>query len=263
MTPNRSTPVQSILKLMDRLAAPLFFLMILIVWEASCRIFSIPSYILPSPAAILMAGMKVEPTVWLGHIWATLRVALAGYFVAIAVSIPLAVLLAGSRLLSRTVFPTLIVIQSTPVVAIAPILVVTMGANAGARILITFLISFFPIVVASITGLQAVPSELIELSRSLRAPRSREIRQIRLPYAMPYIFSALKVSTTLSVIGAVVAELVAANQGLGYFIAYSMSMFRVPAAFAGLVLLVLLSLAFFRGIVLAQKLIAPWSLKTS
>lgn len=246
---------------LDLLAAPLFFAALLAVWEIACRAFAIPSFLLPSPGAILRAGLDTQAGVWLGHIWSTLRVALAGYVLAIAVSIPLAVMLTGSRLLSKTVYPLLIVIQSTPVVAIAPILVVMLGANDAPRIAITFLISFFPIVVSSVTGLLAVPAELIELSRSLRSGRWREVTQIRLPYSMPYVFSALKVSTTLSIIGAVVAELVAADRGLGYFIAYSTSMFRIPAAFAGLVLLVILSLIFFQAVVLVQKWLAPWSLK--
>lgn len=245
---------------LDRWTAPLFFVCLVAVWELCCRLFAIPSFLLPSPTEIVMAMTTLPLGLWVTHICATLKVALAGYLMAIAVSIPLAVILAGSRFLSKTLFPLLIVIQSTPVVAIAPILVVTMGANDGARILITFLISFFPIVVSTITGLLAAPEELIELSRSLRAGRRREVVQIRLPYATPYIFAALKVSTTLSIIGAVVAELVAANQGLGYLIAYSMSMFRVPTAFAGLLVLIILSLSFFQLIVLIQKLRFPWSL---
>lgn len=253
---------RKILALADFLAAPIFFSALIAFWELSCRLFSIPSFLLPAPSAILAAGIGIDIGIWMGHIWSTLRVALTGYAIAIIVSIPLAVMLAGSRLMSRTVYPLLIIVQSTPVVAIAPILVVTLGANDAPRILITFLITFFPIVVSSVTGLLAVPEELIELSRSLRAGRWRETTQIRLPFAMPFIFSALKVSTTLSIIGAVVSELVAADKGLGYFIAFSTSMFRIPTAFSALFVLVALSLAFFQTVVLAQRLIAPWSVSS-
>ncbi|KQO73580.1 ABC transporter permease subunit [Methylobacterium sp. Leaf89] len=139
----------------------------------------------------------------------------------------------------------------------------TMGPNDGARILITFLIAFFPIVVVTITGLLATPEELVELSRSLRAGRYREVTQIRLPFAMPYIFSALRASMTLAIVGAVVAELVAADRGLGFFIAYSTSMFRIPAAFAGLGLLIVISLSLFQLVPEVQPLAAPWSLPKS
>jgi NitT/TauT family transport system permease protein len=199
----------------------------------------------------------------LGHIWATLRVALMGYLLAIAISVPLAVALASSRLLSRTLYPILIVVQSTPIVAIAPIIIVTLGASDLPRVVITFLIAFFPIVVSTVTGLLSTPDELVELSRSLRAGRAREILHVRLPFALPHLFSALKISSTLAVIGAVVAEFVAAERGLGFFIAFSTSFFKIPNAFAGLVVLVAISLVLFRLVGLAQSFLAPWSLPKS
>jgi NitT/TauT family transport system permease protein len=186
-----------------------------------------------------------------------------GYALAILVSVPLAVGLASSRLLSRTLYPMLVVVQSTPIVAVAPIIVVTLGASDLPRVVITFLIAFFPIVVSTVTGLLATPDELVELSRSLRAGRTREILHVRLPFALPYLFSALKISTTLAVVGAVVAEFVAAEKGLGFFIAFSTSFFKIPQAFAGLVVLVAISLILFRLVTLVQKVFAPWSLPKS
>ncbi len=252
-----------VLVLLDRLVPAAAFAVLLIIWEAATRIFAVPSYLLPAPSAIFLAGIDLPLSLWAGHIWATLRVALAGFLVAVAVSIPLAVALTNSRLLSRTLYPILIIIQSTPIVAIAPIIVVTLGASDLPRIVITFLITFFPIVVTTSTGMMATPEELIELSRSLRAPRIREILHIRLPFAVPYIFRALKISTTLAVIGAVVAEFVAAERGLGFFIMYSTSFFKIPQAFSGLVVLVALTLALFRLCGAAQSWLFPWSLPKS
>jgi NitT/TauT family transport system permease protein len=247
----------------DRLAPPLAFLALIAIWEIACRFFHIPSFLLPSPSAIVAAGFDIPLSVWLGHISATLRVALMGYAAAIVVSIPLAVALVSSRFLSRTLYPILVVVQSTPIVAVAPIIVVTLGASDLPRVVITFLITFFPIIVSTVTGLLATPEELIELSRSLRAGRAREMMHIRLPFAVPYIFSALKISTTLAVIGAVVAEFVAAERGLGFFIAFSTSFFKIPQAFAGLVVLVALSLILFRSCAVAQRRLIPWSLPRS
>ncbi len=252
-----------VLVMLDRNAPWLAAVGLLLVWEGAARLFAIPSYLLPTPSAIVQAGLAIPPLTWLGNIWATLRVVLMGYALAVAVSIPLAVALASSKLLSRTLYPMLVVVQSTPIVAIAPIIVVTLGASDLPRVFITFLITFFPIVVSTVTGLQSTPEELIELSRSLRAGRRREILHIRLPFAVPHIFSALKISTTLAVIGAVVAEFVAAEKGLGYFIAFSTSNFRIPAAFAGLVVLVAISLGLFRGVILVQRVFIPWSLPKS
>jgi NitT/TauT family transport system permease protein len=247
----------------DRLAPTAAFVVLVVIWEAACRLFAIPSFLLPSPSAIVKAGLEISAAQWLGHVGATLRVALMGYAVAIVVSIPLAVALVNWRLLSRTLYPILVIIQSTPIVAVAPIIVVTLGASDLPRVVITFLIAFFPIVVSTVTGLMATPEELIELSRSLRAGRAREMLHIRLPFAVPYIFSALKISVTLAIIGAVVAEFVAAERGLGFFIMFSTSFFKIPQAFAGLAILVALSLALFHLCTLAQRWFVPWSLPKS
>ncbi len=238
----------------------LSFVAILIIWELAARVFAIPSYILPAPTRILQGFSAVSAERWLEHVWATLRIALSGFGFAIVLSLPIAVGLAKSRLLSRALYPLLVVIQSVPVVAVAPIIIVVLGTGDAARIVITFMIAFFPLVVSMTTGLMATPPELIELSRSLRAPAYRQITQIRLPYAVPYIFSGLKISITLAVIGAVVSEFVAAQVGIGYFIQFSTSMFKLPQAWAGLVLLVALSLILFQAVSLAQRLLFPWSL---
>lgn len=249
--------------LLDRYAPPLAFAGLILLWEGAVRLFAVPSFLLPAPSAIVQALLATPFSVWIGHVWATLRVALMGYALATAVSVPLAVALASSRFLSRTLYPILVVIQSTPIVAIAPIIVVTLGASDLPRVVITFLIAFFPIVVSTVTGLLSTPEELVELSRSLKAGRTREILHVRLPFALPHLFSALKISTTLAVVGAVVAEFVAAEKGLGFFIAFSTSFFKIPTAFAGLVVLVTISLVLFRLVGIVQKTLAPWSLPKS
>ncbi|MBR0558034.1 ABC transporter permease [Ciceribacter sp. L1K23] len=240
------------------------FALIVILWEASTHIFAIPTFILPAPSRILMTGFgDIDALRWLDHVWATLRVALMGYFLSIVIALPIAVVLTRSKMLSDALYPILVVVQSTPIVAVAPIIIVVLGTGDAPRIVITCLITFFPLVVSTATGLLATPPELIELSKSLRAPTHREITQIRLPYAIPYIFSALKISVTLSVIGAVVAEFVAAEKGLGYFIQFSTSFFKLPQAWAGLAVLVLMSLLLFQLVSLVQRLFFPWSLPQS
>ncbi|TYC49423.1 ABC transporter permease [Rhodobacterales bacterium] len=238
----------------------LTFIILLIVWEAGTRLFSVPSYVLPAPSRIMLGFETVSAARWFEHVWATLRVALMGYAVSFAISLPIAVGLAKSRLMSGAFYPLLVVIQSVPVVAVAPIIIVVLGTGDAPRVVITFMISFFPLVVSMTTGLAATPPELIELSRSLRAPSLREITQIRLPYATPYIFSGMKISITLSVIGAVVSEFVAADKGIGYFIQFSTSMFKLPQAWAGLVILVVMSLVLFQIVSMTQRIFFPWSL---
>ena len=253
------TLTRRILMLANRFAPALAFAGLLIVWEVGCRLFKVPVFLLPAPSMIVQGAMEQSVSIWATNIWATLRVALMGYALAIVISIPLAVALASSKVLSRTLYPMIIVVHSTPIVAIAPIIVVTLGASDLPRVVITFLITFFPIVVTTTTGLLATPEELIELSRSLRADRAREMFHIRLPFALPYIFSALKISTTLAVVGAVVAEFVAAEHGLGYFIQFATSFFKINQSFVALINLVVLSLSFFGIVSGLQRVVAPWS----
>ncbi|MDG3086243.1 ABC transporter permease [Vibrio hannami] len=240
---------------------PTITLLLLIpFWELVCKGASIPSYILPAPSDVFNAFVGVDGARWIKHLWATLYIAILGFVISIAVSIPIAILMVRSEYLNKTIYPLLVVIQSTPVVAIAPLLIVILGTGDAPRLAITFLITFFPLVVAATTGMQATPKELIELSQSLRAKPSREIWQIRLPYAIPYIFSGLKVAITLAIIGAVIAEFVAAEEGLGYFIQFSTSYFKIPQAFASLFVLSVISLVLFHSIKLIQKTFFSWSL---
>ena len=247
-------------KWIDRAAPVLTFATMLAIWEVVCRALAVPSFLLPTPSSIVVAAFAFDVAQWWAHLAATLEVTLIGFIISILVSVPIAIALTNSRFLSRTLLPLLVVVQSTPIVAVAPIIVVTLGAGLLPRVVITFLITLFPLVISTATGLQATPPELIELSRSLRASRAREYWQIRLPFAVPYIFSALKVGITLSVIGAVIAEFVAAEKGLGYMILFSTSSFKVPQAFAALAILVTASLLLFQFVVVIQRQFFRWSI---
>ena len=249
--------------LIQRHASLLVFLIVLLIWEFICRFAQVPEYIFPAPSVIWSAAAELGATRWLEHAMATLEVALVGYAVAIALAIPLAIAITRSQVLSRIIMPWLVVIQSTPIVAVAPIIVVTLGAGMLPRVVITTLIAFFPLVVSTALGLASVPAELVELSRSLRATTSRQYWQIRMPFAVPYVFSALKVSITLAIVGAVVAEFVAAEKGLGYLILFATSSFKVPVAFAALGLLVLCSLTLYAIVQQLHKRLFPWSQSTA
>lgn len=245
---------------MFRFAPVIFFAAIVVLWELICQIGEVPNYILPAPSEIIRAFFDVEFSRWMMHLWATLRVALMGFGLSILIALPLSIAMVRSKLLSRTIYPALIVIQSTPIVAVAPLIIVLLGTDDPSRVLITCLITFFPIVVSTTTGMLETPPEMIELSQSLRAPQYRETWQIRIPYAIPHIFSGLRISITLSIIGAVVAEFVAAEQGLGYFIQFSTSFFKIPQAFAGLIFLSVTSLLLFKTVQWVQIWWFPWSL---
>jgi NitT/TauT family transport system permease protein len=245
---------------LDRFGAVVSLLLVLVLWESSVAVFDIPAFVLPPPSQIVEAAGTISTLQWVSHSVATLKVVLIGFVAATMVSIPLAVAISSSRVASSLIMPVLIAIKATPVVAIAPIIIVVLGTGDVPRVLITFLIAFFPIVVSATTGLALAPPELIGLSRSLRATGWRELWDIRLPFAVPHIFAGLKVSSTLVVTGAVVGEFVAAEKGLGYMVLYATSNFEVATAFVCLGLLVSFSLALFTCVGSVQGRLFPWSM---
>lgn len=228
------------------------------VWEASVHLFAIPVYLLPAPSAIWVDCIAIAGTIW-GHTVATLHTVIVGFIVSVAISLPLAVALTSSRLVANAIYPLLVLTQAIPKVALAPILVVLLGANELPRIVVTFLVAFFPLVINMATGLLSVPPELIELSRSYKASKMQELWRIRIPYAIPFIFSGLKVAIALSVVGAVVGEFVNADKGLGYLIVSSTAFFQVPVAFGALILLSVMGIVLFQAVVVAERVFFPWS----
>lgn len=229
-----------------------------VVWEASVRFFGIREFLLPAPSAIWTTTLEVWPTV-LNHTLATLVTVLLGFAASVAISLPLAMLIASSRAVSAAIYPLLVVTQSIPKVALAPILIVALGANELPRVIVTFLVAFFPLVVSSVAGLLATPPELIELGRACRAGRVQELLRIRLPFAVPFVFGGLKVAAALSVVGAVVAEFVGADAGLGYLIQTSMAFFRTPLAFSAVVILAIMGIVLFQAVALIERIFFPWS----
>ncbi|MBV1796503.1 ABC transporter permease [Siccirubricoccus sp. G192] len=241
-------------------AAPglLAVILLFLIWEAVCRLFGIREFLLPTPSAIFSASIAAWPLL-LWHAWATFLTVLWGFFASVAISLPLAMLIASSPAVSAAIYPLLVITQSIPKVALAPILIIALGANELPRIIVTFLVAFFPLVVGTVAGLLATPPELIELGRACRAGRMQELLRIRLPFAIPFVFGGLKVAAALAVVGAVVAEFVGADAGLGYLIQTSMAFFRTPLAFAAVVALAIMGILMFQAVSLTERLLFPWS----
>lgn len=236
----------------------LAFALLLAVWEAAVLAFEIPVFLLPAPSRIWVDSAD-NAAVLMGHTIATLRTVLLGFLVSVVVSLPLAVLLTSSVYAANAIYPLLVLTQSIPKVALAPILVILLGTNELPRIVVTFLVAFFPLVIAVATGLFTVPKDLVELGRSYRGSWLQILWRIRLPYAVPMIFSGLKVAITLAVVGAVVGEFVNADAGLGYFIITSTAFFNVPLAYAALIILSIMGIVLFQLVVLIERRFFPWS----
>ncbi|MFC3677721.1 ABC transporter permease [Ferrovibrio xuzhouensis] len=257
LAPMRRRP--SLLRRTQEIWLPVVVIAVLVMlWEIACRVFAVPGYLLPSPSAIWAETWQMRKQV-LVHGEATLITVLAGFLVSVAISLPLAVALTASRTIANAIYPVLILTQSIPKVALAPILVVLLGANELPRIVITFLIAFFPLVLSCAAGLLAVPPELMELGRACKASRWQELTRIRLPFAMPFVFSGLKAAIALAVVGAVVAEFVNADRGLGYMIISATAFFKVPLAWGALILLSIMGIVLFQVVVVIERILVPWS----
>ena len=241
------------------LVPTLVFVALLTIWETGVRTFNVPSFILPAPSVIVRDTYGVGWALF-GHAQATLTTVVGGYLCAILISFPLAVAISSSAVLSNAIYPLLVVKQSIPTVALAPILTVLHGTGSAARITIAALIALFPMVVSTATGLSSAPREMIELSRSMDASWVRRLIDVRLPSAVPYIFSGLKVSMTLALIGAVVAEFVAAERGLGFMIYTSTAFFQLPVAFGAMIVLGLVGTVLFQTVSQIERRFFPWAI---
>jgi NitT/TauT family transport system permease protein len=240
------------------LGSTLTLVALVVMWEVLVRHFQIPGWLLPTPGAIFQAMVEWRAEL-VQHTLVTLYETLVGFALAIAVSIPLAVAVVYSPLLQNTIYPILLAMQSTPKVAIAPLLALWIGFGAAPKIIVVFLVCFFPIVVATASGLTAVPASLIDLIRSLSASPIQTFMKIRFPTAMPHIFVGLKIAITFAVIGAVIGEFVGSENGLGYLILISTSQSRTPLAFGALVLLTIMSIVLYYAVALLERLVVPWA----
>jgi len=234
---------------------------ILVAWEVLCRVFAIPKWLFPAPSRIVEETWAIRGVLPM-HFAATLSTVLGGFALAVVAGIPIAVLVVYSPFLRRVIFPFLLTLQSVPKVALAPLLLLWVGYGQFSNIIIAATVAFFPIVINTATGLESVDKELLELTTSLDAGTARVFWRVRLPWALPYIFSSFKVAITLAVIGAVVAEFVGSDKGLGYLILTSSGAMKTSVMFGVLVLLSLLGIASFYAVAWIERRLCPWYMPT-
>jgi NitT/TauT family transport system permease protein len=196
---------------------------------------------------------------WPRHVGVTALEIGGAFVVAGAVGVALGIAVAWTPLLSRALVPFLVFVNTLPKVAVAPLFLLWLGYGVVPNMLIGALIGFFPVVINTAVGLSQVDEELLDLGRVFNAPKWKVFTTIRIPNAYPYILSALKVTATAAVVGAIVGEFVASQQGLGYVIITTQGSMNTPVAFAALVWISLVGLAVYGLVVLAARRIAPWA----
>ncbi|MGA8820829.1 MAG: ABC transporter permease [Xanthobacteraceae bacterium] len=256
---NRTNSSRSVLlDLLDRFAVPLSLAAMVLLWELIVDLAKIQSYVLPAPSAIWVAIVKNwEPL--LMHSWVTLLETLAGFGLSLAIGIPAAFLIVYSRLFDRVLYPILIASQAVPKVALAPILLIALGYSILPKVIVAFLIAFFPVVVNTVTGLASVDRDTLNLMHSMGASKMDVFFKVRFPHAVPSMIAGFKVAIALAVVGAVVGEFVGSRSGLGYYMLLATGNFDTPLVFACVVFLTLMGIILFYSVGLLELAFARWN----
>lgn len=244
----------------DRIAGfgyPIGMMVVLVlVWEAASRLLSIPPYLLPAPSEIAQS-MDANAAVLIKNSVGTTLEILLGFALSVAVGVPLALAIFLWRPFASSVYPVLVSSQAVPKVAVAPLFLVWFGFGLLPKVLIAFLIAFFPVVINTAMGLAALEREKIYLAQSMGLSALATFCKIQLPNALPSIFAGLKISITLAVVGAVVGEFVGGQGGLGYLLLIANGNMDTALLFAGIVALTVLGVVFFALIGLVERLVLP------
>jgi NitT/TauT family transport system permease protein len=234
----------------------------LIAWEAVVRLNAIPPYILPGPMLVLETLWRDGPSL-LASLAVTLRITIAALAAAIVFGGALAILFAQSRVLEISLFPYAVILQVTPIVAIAPLIIIWVNDTFLSLLVCAWIVAFFPIVANTTLGLNSADRNLVDLFRLYGASRWQTLRYLRLPSALPYFLAGVRISGGLALIGAVVAEFVAGTggteTGLAYRILESGYRLQIPRLFAALLLLAAAGICIFAFLSwLSRRLIGHW-----
>lgn len=235
----------------------LALLVALAAWEVGARIDNTPRWFVPKPTDIARE-MVTSRSLLLEHTWTTVQEVAVGLALSFVLGVLLAVAIASSRSVERAMYPAIVASQAIPIIALAPILLIWFGYGMTPKVIVVVLICFFPIVVSMVDGLRAADPDALALLRSMGANRFQIMRIVRIPAALPNLFSGLRIAAAVSVIGALVGEWVGASSGLGYLMTRSAAQFQTPRLFAAVVISAVMGIALFVLVALAERLALPW-----
>ena len=233
-------------------------------WEFSVRILKTPEFVLPTPSSAIAHLLFKQSDAnynWPLHIRTTVYEFLIGFGVTAVLGVGLAIVIVWSKRFKNLALPMFTFINSLPIIAIAPIILLWMGYGLKTNILIAFLVSFFPVIINTMTGLDSIEDELLDLIRYLNASKLQIFIKIRIPNSLPYIFSGLKICSTMSIVGAIVGEFIASDRGLGYIIINSQYAMDTPPIFSALIVISLSGAALYWIVALFERLLMPWAFK--
>lgn len=241
----------------DRLPPLLAIAGILILWQSVVTLFGVPTYIAPSPLEVVAAFGKNASILWL-NFWPTLFEALLGFVLGNAIAIMLAVWFVHNQTAEKAFYPIAVFVNTIPIIALAPILVLIFGNGFTPKIVIAALICFFPTLVNMVRGLKAVSPATLDLMRVLSATRSEVFWKVRIQSSLPFLFAALKIASTTCVIGAIVGEWIGSSFGLGALIIEATYNFRAPLLYATVFTAALLAVLLFSAVTLAEQRLVRW-----
>jgi NitT/TauT family transport system permease protein len=233
------------------------FLAVLAAWQGVVVAFHVPPYLAPSPLMVLRA-LRTESHTLLVNTWPTFIETIGGFVVGNLVAIVAAVGFVHNRIFRQSVYPLAVTVRTLPIVAISPILVLLLGNGYAPKIAIAALITFFPTLVNMADGLTAVDPQALELMHVLSASRWEVFRYLRWPTSLPYLFSALRIASTASLLGAIIGEWIGSNSGLGYLIVAATYDYRTPLLYATMTVASALALAMFGAISILERYAVPW-----
>ena len=233
------------------------FALLIVLWEVAVRVTGVKEYLLPPPSKVWTEFWKRHDIV-AGGAWVTTQEILAGYALAVVVSVPLALWIAYSRFMEQAVYPVIVFLQIVPKIAIAPLFIIWFGFGFTPKLLLVFLLSFFPIVVSSIAGFKSADRDVMDFARTTGAGGIKLFLKIRLPQALPQIFTGLKVGAALAATAAVVAEFVASDRGLGYLLLQYNGQLDTPMVFATIVILSLIGVVVYYAVEIVERVAIPW-----
>lgn len=240
---------------------PLLTVAILVaLWEAGVRIFGVPAYIAPAPSDIGKTLVSDFPNL-LANFWPTLFESLLGFATGNLAAVLIAIAFVHNKTVEKAFFPIAVFVNTVPILAIAPILVLIFGGGLTAKVVIAALICFFPTLVNMVRGLESVSPQVMELARILSASKWEIFWKIRLPTSLPFLFAALKIAATTSVIGAIVGEWVGADKGLGTLIIDATFNFRSALLYATVLMSSGLSVVMFVLVATAERVFVRWDHK--
>lgn len=245
----------------DRIARIVYptvvLVIVLLLWQWGADRSLFPSYILPAPSIVAMRTAATLPVMF-GHAVVTTMEILLGFALAVVCGVFLAWMIAFVRIFEQAFYPWLVFIQVLPKVALGPLLVVWIGVGFLPKILVSFLLAFFPIMIDTLVGLKSVPRDYVFLLRSMGASPLKRFWRFQLPHALPHIFASLKVGITLAAVGAIVGEFIGANEGLGYVLIVATGTMDTTLLFVALVWISILSLLLYALVGVFERIFVSW-----